>query len=360
MLDIYNELQAENKMPVRTDKNLKKRIIHQFLSNSSYCGRTRSGKLVKYKDRERLNYSSSTHYPAIIDPEVFDKVQLLKSARQNKAKDNTKHIYFAKKLIRYRTNDEKSEAMIARRTTVSYAAESCSASVSINLIDSILWKEARAEYTFGKNNKAEQAKRIIKRYESEISEAEKEINEQNEKQERIDVLFLHGRLSIDKYEYELKQTEAKINELKSSINEKKNNISQIEVQESATLSTFNKLDSELDDKAKQDIIREYIENVFVKKVDESVKEHMHYEIEVVTKTDLHNIYKYFPKQREILLPIDDVKAEVFAHNAASFASLPSIQEAAKALGISENKESVILRESRRIKSKDFVTIRFKR
>lgn len=360
MLDIYNELQQESKMPVRTDKNLKKRIIHQILSNQSYCGRCREGKRVQYKNRTRLNNSSATQYPAIIEPEVFDEVQRMKAERQNKAKDNTKNIYFAKKIIRYRINETKTEAMVPRRTTVCYASETRSATVSINLIDSILWDEARAEYIFGKNNRAEQTKRIIKRYESEIEEAEKAIKEAEQEQERLNYLFTKGRKTIEQYNKEYERAESKKNELKKQTNDLKMKISQIEVNDSATLRTFNNLDSELDDKAKQDIIREYIENVFVKRVDESVTEHMHYEIEVVTKTDLHNIYKYYPKQREIMLPEHDAQLYKDKANPASFASVQEMKEAAAVLGITKQTESVLSKLYKRVKTKDYVNIRYTR
>ena len=360
MLDIYNELQQESKMPVRTDKNLKKRVIHQILSNASYCGRTRPGNRVQYRNRTRLNYSSATQYPAIISDEVFDEVQKLKAERQNKAKDNTKNIYFAKKLIRYRINETKTEAMIPRRTTVCYASETRSATVSINLIDSILWDEARAEYVFGKNNRAEQAKRIIKRYESEIEEAEKARAEQEAEQERLNYLFTKGRKTIENYDYEYEQAERKIKELNKKANDLKMKISQIEVNDSATLKAFNNLDSELDDKAKQEIIQEYIEKVYVKKVDESVKEHMHYEIEVVTKTDVHNIYKYFPKQREIMLPDHDAQLYQEKANPVSFASVQEMKEAAAVLGITKQTESVLSKLYKRVKTKDYVNIRYTR
>ena len=360
MLDIYNDLQQENKMPVRTDKNLKKRVIHQILSNQSYCARTRTGKRVTYINRTRLNYSSATCYPAIISEEVFDEVQKLKAERQNKAKDNTKYIYFAKKLIRYRINETKTEAMIPRRTTVCYASETRSATVSINLIDSILWDEARAEYIFGKNNRAEQAKRIIQRYNSEIEEAEKAIKEAEQEQERLNYLFTKRRYAIDKYDYEYDQAERKIKELKKKANDLHMMISKIEVDDSATLKTFLKLDTELDDKAKQEIIQEYIDNVYVKKVDEQEQEPMHYEIEVVTKTALHNVYKYYPKQREIMLPDHDAQIYQAKANPASFASVQEMKEAAAVLGIAQQTESVLSKLYKRVKTKDYVNIRYTR
>jgi len=340
MLDIYNELQQENKFPVRTDKNIKKRIIQQILSNASYCGRTRAGKRVTYRDRTRLNYSSATQYPAIIEPEVFDEVQKMKAERQTKAKVNTKYIYFAKKIIRYRIDEKTTEAMIPCRSTVCYKAQKAAAAISINVIDSILWDEARAEYIFGKNNKAEQAKRIIKRYESEIEEATKAIEEQEAEQERLNYLFTKGRKKTEDYDYEYERAESQINNLKSQINDLYMKINSIEVEESATLKTFNKLDADLDDQAKQEIIKEYIEKVFVKKEAESAEEAEHFTIEVLTKTNLCNIYKYFPKQREIILPEQEAPA-VFK----------------EALG---TKQSVLCELYKRVKTNDFVKIRFSR
>lgn len=343
MLDIYNELQQENKFPVRADKNIKKRIIQQILSNASYCGRTRAGKRVTYRDRTRLNYSSATMYPAIIEPEVFDEVQKMKAERQTKAKVNTKYIYFAKKLIRYRLDDATTEAMIPVRSTVCYKAHKAAAAISINVIDSILWDEARAEYTFGKNNKAEQAKRIISRYESEIKEAEQAIKEAEQEQERLNYLFTKGRKKIEDYDYEYERAESQIKELKKRINDLYSKISNIEVEESATLKTFNKLDSELDDAAKQEIIKEYIEKVYVKKEAESAEEEAHFIIEVLTMTHERNIYKYYPKQREIMLSESEDPA-VFK----------------EALGLNKQSESVLCKLYKRVKTTDYVKIRFHR
>jgi len=343
MLDIYNELQQESKMPVRTDKAIKKRIIQQILSNASYAGRTRAGKRVTYKNRTRLNYSSATMYPAIIEPEVFDEVQRMKAERQTKAKVNTKYIYYAKKLIRYRIDENTTESMIPCRSTTCYKAPKSAAAISINVIDSILWDEARAEYTFGKNNKAEQAKRIISRYESEIKEAEQAIKEAEQEQERLNYLFTKGRKKIEDYDYEYERAESQIKELKKRINDLYSKISNIEVEESATLKTFNKLDSELDDAAKQEIIKEYIEKVYVKKEAESAEEEAHFIIEVLTMTHERNIYKYYPKQREIMLPESEDPA-VFK----------------EALGLNKQSESVLCELYKRVKTNDFVKIRFQR
>ena len=208
------------------------------------------------------------------------------------------------------------------------------------MIDSILWDEARAEYIFGKNNKAEQAKRIIKRYESEIEEATKAIEEQEAEQERLNYLFTKGRKKTEDYDYEYERAESQINNLKSQINDLYMKINSIEVEESATLKTFNKLDADLDDQAKQEIIKEYIEKVFVKKEAESAEEAEHFTIEVLTKTNLCNIYKYFPKQREIILPEQEAPA-VFK----------------EALG---TKQSVLCELYKRVKTNDFVKIRFSR
>ena len=258
----------------------------------------------------------------------------MKAERQTKAKVNTKYIYFAKKIIRYRLNEKTTEAMIPCRSTTCYKAQKAAAAISINVIDSILWDEARAEYTFGKNNKAEQAKRIISRYESEREEAEQAIEEAEQEKERLNYLFTKGRKKIEDYDYEYERAESQINNLKSQINDLYMKISSIEVEDTATLKTFNKLDADLDDQAKQEIIKEYIEKVFVK------KEAEHFTIEVLTKTNLCNIYKYFPKQREIMLP-EQEDPEVFR----------------EALG---NKQSVLCELYKRVKTNDYVKIRFHR
>ena len=275
---------------------------------------------------------------------MFDEVQRMKAERQTKAKVNTKYIYFAKKIIRYRLDDATNEAMIPCRSTVCYKAQKAAAAISINVIDSILWDEARAEYIFGKNNKAEQAKRIIQRYESEIEEAEQAIKEAEQEKEALNYLFTKSRIAIEKYEYKYDQAESQIKDLKKRINDLYSKISHIEVEESATLSTFIKLDSELDDAAKQEIIKEYIEKVYVKKEAESAEEEAHFTIEVLTKTNLCNVYKYFPKQREILLP-EQEEPEVFKK---------------EALGLNKQEESVLCKLYKRVNTKDYVKIRFHR
>ena len=165
---------------------------------------------------------------------------------------------------------------------------------------------------------------------------------------------------IDKYDYEYDQAERKIKELKKKANDLHMMISKIEVDDSATLKTFLKLDTELDDKAKQEIIQEYIDNVYVKKVDEQEQEPMHYEIEVVTKTALHNVYKYYPKQREIMLPDHDAQIYQAKANPASFASVQEMKEAAAVLGIAQQTESVLSKLYKRVKTKDYVNIRYTR
>ena len=139
---VYKRLIAEGKW----DKTMRKRStgtrIRMILTNPAYCG---ENPLQRSKGKKGV--MRTENYPAIITADMQSEVLAKLKLRNNMAipKTDTKTIYYGKGIVKFRTEEGKEYVMSPIRRDIQYAIkeDNAMASISCNVIDSILWNEAQ-------------------------------------------------------------------------------------------------------------------------------------------------------------------------------------------------------------------------
>ena len=127
---------------MKKDSFIGKRSINNILTNESYCGRVRNGKKVSEGKNEGKEYGkTTTKYPPIITEEMWDKVAEIRKSRQHE-KIETDNVYYGKSIVKH-ISGEMTETLCPVISTASYWSARTHCSISINVIDSILWEEAK-------------------------------------------------------------------------------------------------------------------------------------------------------------------------------------------------------------------------
>ena len=291
VIQIYDNLQKYGKLPHQDVKPKKRDYINMILSNPSYCGRQREGVVIKSgKNKGQISGSSSTKYPAIITEETWDMVA--EKRRSRKAEKNaTKHIFFGKGIVDF-FEGERHERMIGKSCTATYYADNIGVAVSANLIDSILWEEAKHAKMVsmdreGKEHK-EQLERHLKEVADKIATSERIIIDYNKKIDKTNELYVNERLSKEAYEkkwntlnHSLKEEERWLETYKE---QRVSLVSQLEAinRNEKTIVSENDINViSTTDEAKAEIIREMVKKVEVRKKDN------------ITTIALHNQYGKF-------------------------------------------------------------------
>ena len=169
VIQIYENLEKYGKLPHQDEKPKKRDFINMVLSNPSYCGRQREGVVIKSgKHKGEISGSSSTKYPAIITEETWDMVA--EKRRSRKAEKNaTKHIFFGKGIVDF-YEGERRERMIGKSCTATYYADNIGVAVSANLIDSILWEEAKHAKMVSMDREGKEHKEQLERHLKEVAD----------------------------------------------------------------------------------------------------------------------------------------------------------------------------------------------
>lgn len=277
VVNIYNDVQRYGHLP-HLDNNVSKRdYINKVLSNPSYCGRQKEGKVIKKgKTKGQISGRSTTKYPAIISEETWDKVAELRHARKS-VKNGTKHIFFGKGIVDF-WNGKHRERMCPKSSTAVYHAAHNGVAVSANLIDSILWEESRHAKRVQMDVKGEERKKQIeiscKKVEDKIATCKNIIKKYEKQIEKNNEVYELGRKSKQKYDedWERLNKSKKIEEINlQKYNEQqaslKRQMEAVNRNEDTTV-TENDIDLiAINDQKKADIIREMVESVEVRKKD---------------------------------------------------------------------------------------------
>lgn len=179
-------------------------VVHNILTNEAYTGR-------KVKA-----YAFERRYPQIITPEQFDRCRKLASEHTHSV-DKSSNIYYGSKIVRCpecegRCGAVKSKgyyfcynAYNAVRDVNIYGQMQCSntTTISINILDSLLWyvasaAEARHIILDTAQNKIEYEKKI-KEIEKKIKNTKTQKKTISEKRERLFDGWVDGRCSEEKY-----------------------------------------------------------------------------------------------------------------------------------------------------------------
>ena len=333
MNEIYDFLVQEGKcpekFPVKTDRHVKQGIICQILANASYAGRKRKG--------------CATVYPAIVKREVFDFVEQERKRRKNECKINTKYVYYAKGLIFYKSKSGKDYAMVPVRGTVVYKCDKFKCALSINLIDTIVLGEARYEWFAYQESLESQVKNMKARVERESAEQELKIKECEEQQERINDLYVRGRINMHDFDARSNGLDHEIWVCKQKILALKQSLSEVESSSKKPFLGVARSILDMDDITRKELVQAMIERVTVFDEEEGVKR-----IEVRTKSGDLNTYRYFVRSREVEFP---------TVLSSTYKSM---------FGFGKDVESPLMKEFKqrygnlRMKTRDFVMIRFER
>ena len=184
-------------------------------------------------------YGMARIYPQIISTEQFNKCRELAKER-NKRADKTKEIYFAKKLIKC---VECGTHYIGMKSSIQYlcygrygkeaklkpeTACTASASININVLDSLLWRLAkfseatRTDYIDIKEKENLEIKIIECR--KHINESELSINKLNNKKVRIADNYMDGIIDKNRRDLKIKEVNKQMNDTNNYITKKRNEI----------------------------------------------------------------------------------------------------------------------------------------
>jgi len=201
-LSIYETLSKKGKIEMKKDEFIGKRCINNILSNESYCGHVRNGKMVSEGKNAGKEYGkTTTKYPPIISEELFDKVAEIKKSRQHEKKE-TNNVYFGKSIIKY-TNGNHTETLCPVISTAAYYAPRTNCAISMNVIDTILWEEAKKAKLVSMNTQSEEHRTELERYLKDVAmkidTAEKVIKKYEESIERMNDLYIDGSITKEKF-----------------------------------------------------------------------------------------------------------------------------------------------------------------
>ena len=223
-LSIYKELSEKGMMEKKIDDFIGKRVINNILSNESYCGRVRNGKIVSEgKNRGKEYNKTTTKYPPIISEETFDKVAEIRKSRQHE-KQETNNVYFAKSLIKY-SNGNITETLAPARATATYRGTRTQISIAMNVIDTILWNEASHAKLISIATQSIEHKEELERHlsdcELKMKTAKQVIAEKEKSLDKLNDLYINGnKLTKELYE-------KKYNEILSKLNGEKARLEQV-------------------------------------------------------------------------------------------------------------------------------------
>ena len=273
-LRIYKILFQRGKIEKIDKKKNQQDFIKRILSNPSYCGMLKEGKAISDgKNKGKVIGSCSIKYPAIISVDTFEKVAKIRHDRFQGEKKDTENVYYGKGIIKY-TDGTIIEAMCARRSSIDYYSTTKHATINMNIMDSILWYEAKKQYHLFLNAESEESKkdleRNIKDLQMKVAAAQNIIVKNTKTIDRTNKRIVEGKMSEE-------SGDAIITECKSSITDATNVLTHCKEQlaileakknnmgngnENTTVEDIERLLST--DVEKQGIIKDMISKVIVK------------------------------------------------------------------------------------------------
>ena len=311
-LYIYETLSKRGKLEVKKDDFIGKRCINNILSNVSYCGRVRNGKKVSEGKNQGKEYGkTTTKYPAIISEEIFDKVAAIRKSRQHE-KIETGNVYFGKSIIRYIDGD-KTDKLFPTLSTATYWSARIGCSISINVIDSILWEESKKAKLVAMNTQSEEHKTQLERYLKDVAmkidTSEKIIIDYEKKIERINDLYIDGAITKDKFNQKRSELSRRMEDEKNYLHQyKEQRVSLVRQLESIGKGGTNCTMADVEciaqtDNEKYEIIHEMIGKVIItKEGDKKI-------ISLINPKDCQftNTYIYERKGSRVFLSVNDGK-----------------------------------------------------
>lgn len=311
-LAIYETLSKKGKIEMKKDDFIGKRTINNILSNESYCGRARNGKKVSEGKNQGKEYGkTTTKYPSIISQEMFDKVAEIRKSRQHE-KQETSNVYFGKSIIKYICG-ENTETLYPVISTAAYYGNRTNCAISMNVIDTILWEEAKRAKLVSMNTQSEEHRQEFERYLKDVAmkidTAEKIIIDFEKKMERINDLYIDGAFSKEKFNQKRNELCRRMEEEKGHLHQyREQRVSLVRQLENIAKGGANCTMADVEciaqtDKEKANIIREMVGKVVITKDGEKKV------ISLVNTNDCQftNTYIYERKGSRVFLSVNDGK-----------------------------------------------------
>lgn len=261
---IFNEGVERGYWPTQKTRTGGANKIRFMLSSDIYCGRPNH--VSKYSQR----------FPQIVDEDDVAKAIELMKSKNNSPKHSNKAIYYAKSILR---DEDSNTVLICDGNRAKYKATNAMQpyTVSLNVADSIIWREAYTEKWMMMNGSNDTAKADTQQSINEVSN--KIVNLKNmietEYQPQIErnyQAYVKGRISSEIFEItddelkrQVKKVEKKIHELVKRESELCAIIDEIERKEKIDISLYT-VKGISDDAQRREIINEVIDKMTVKKI----------------------------------------------------------------------------------------------
>lgn len=247
-------------------------------------------------------------YPAIIDKETFLKAAERAKERQFK-KTCLQNVYLCQGLVKY-----KGHTMTVQKSKACYHYAPfeghVEASLNINCIDGIVFHKACAALGImmeKDNHEAlENAKKGLRQAELKLQSLEDDKANNKQQAERLNSLYIKGRIGEDAYDFETGRLDKEMSHILNEIDEQNITIQKLSAvinNEGSKMQanlTYNQLTDITDDRKKQEIVRQAVKEVVVKKIDTH-----HFEFRIVYNEPSLNFddeyYDYKRRGKVILL-----------------------------------------------------------
>ena len=277
VVNLYRELSDKGIFHEYTTERSGIERIRNILRNPSYCGgehlkkklyRVINGK----KEEKKRDLVVAKIYPPIITKEMYEQAGEKLRARISKPKVNTKYIYYGSGLVRY-MGLSKPHKMVPNRPTITYRLPEGPSrfSISINVIDSILWYSAvfLYEQKLTTNHRYEEIVLNRKMLDNDIiiDTAKSRIKDFEEEKERIDTMYQKSRITEEQYEKRDDEVQDRIKEQKQKIakyeseNTRIKKLLKVIPHKDFTFVDANAIKSITDDSKRKSIIQEVIDSI---------------------------------------------------------------------------------------------------
>jgi len=207
---IYQKFVSLNLLKLGKNSRTGTRRISDLFHNLKYSGRTEKGKTI---------------YPAIVSPELQDKVIAKINTKTSKPKTKSSNIYYCKGIIK---NSKTNYTLIGKSAYCAYVDSYIHKTINLNVVDGIVWKICCDWLPIFENITTDEEKKNI---DIRISELQKQIENNKEHLKEIDKkeTLLYDvledgsmqmslyKLRYDNYEKNRKKIEDNNNSLKHQI-----------------------------------------------------------------------------------------------------------------------------------------------
>ena len=269
------------------------RRISDLFHNLKYSGRTEKGKTI---------------YPAIVSPELQDKVLEKIKTKTSKPKTKSNNIYYCKGIIK---NSKSNYSLVGKSAYCGYIDPYIHKTVNLNAVDGIVWKVCCDWLPLFENITDDEEKENI---EKRVSELQKQIENNTEHLKEIDeqekLLYRQlskGKIRVEFYDSEYDNYELNRKKIEKNSNSLKHQIETLEIQKKE-ISENNKVQNFVktlnynnirDDAERFDLIHKVIQKVEIDFINDDSRKITIYPVDKIMNLEKQvYIYTYEKKTKK--------------------------------------------------------------